>query len=137
MGSIAWTETYTVGVKAIDEQHMELVAITNNLFQAIMDETGRDIVLDVLHELVKYAVHHFDYEEQLMREHGYPAVELHDHIQEHEALKQQVHVFIEECSRCSETMDVAVFAFLRTWMDEHLRQTDVLYKNFFEERGVA
>jgi len=71
-----------------------------------------------------------------MREHGYPAIDLHEHIQEHESLKQQVHEFIEECTDCSETRDVIVYDFLRTWMDVHLRQTDLLYKNFFKEKGV-
>jgi hemerythrin-like metal-binding protein len=136
MEGIEWAEIYSVNVKAIDTQHKKLVAITNNLFQSIMDENGDEIVLDVLHELSKYAAYHFDFEEQLMREHGYPAVALHEHIQEHEALKQQVYEFIEECASSSEALDLSVFAFLRTWMDEHLRQTDALYKDFFKEKGV-
>lgn len=63
MDHIQWAETYTLGIAEIDEQHRQLVAITDRLFQAIMDEKGEVVLLDILNDIKEYATYHFDYEE--------------------------------------------------------------------------
>lgn len=137
MNTIEWYDSYSVGIKEIDQQHMELVAITNKLFQAIMGERGHVVLLDILRELERYVAYHFDYEEHLLREHGYPELSLKEHAEEHELLKRQVQDFITDYAQHGDTMDVDVFGFLRTWTDEHLGQSDSEYSGYLHSKGVS
>lgn len=136
MGKIEWTDDHSVGVQEIDDQHKELVKITNKLFQAIMEDRGASVLMDVLLELEEYVIYHFRYEEKLMIDYEYPALELKEHIEEHEALKAQVRDFIMTFSENEDTMDIEVFDFLRSWTDEHLAQTDAKYIDFFSDKNV-
>lgn len=137
MDHIQWAETYTLGIAEIDNQHRQLVAITDRLFQAIMDEKGEVVLLDILNDIKEYATYHFDYEEKLLRQNGYPLAELGGHIEEHEKLKKQVAGFIEEYESDPAVMDVSLFGFLRSWTDEHMRQTDSEYVTFLQAKGVG
>jgi len=136
MKSIEWVENYTLGINEIDDQHKELVAITDRLFQAIMADHGEDVLLETLKDIADYATYHFDFEEKLLREHEFPQNELAEHIAEHEKLKRQVAGFIEEYTEDPSAMDVSLFGFLRSWTDEHMRQTDSGYVEYLVNRGV-
>ena len=136
MGAFAWTESHSVGVEAIDDQHKRLLALADGLFEAIMDGKGHDVLLGVLQELREHAHCHFTYEEDLLREHGYPEEAIQAHAKEHAALTLQVDEFIESASPESETLDIEVFDFLRDWTSEHLSRTDMQYKSFFESVQV-
>lgn len=136
MSNIEWVENYTLGITEIDNQHKELVAITDRLFQAIMDDKGEEVLLETLKAIADYATYHFDFEESLLREHDFPHAELEEHIAEHDKLKSQVAEFIEEYSMNPSAMDVSLFGFLRSWTDEHMRQTDSGYVHYLLQRGV-
>lgn len=137
MSNIQWTEDSSVGVMAIDDQHKELLVITDTLFQAILADRGFDVLLGVLNELAQYVSYHFDFEEKLLKQHGYSAVEYKDHVDEHVSLKRQVAEYIEKYSESGGTLDMEVYNFLRDWTDEHLQRTDMKYKRFLKEKGVS
>ncbi len=136
MHVIEWNEVNSVGVASIDEQHKVLVAITNKLFQAILDNRGIVVLMGVLRELEEYVKTHFSYEEELMRRYGYSPLELEEHIAEHRALQKQVSDFADEVGKEEDTLDIEVFDFLRDWMDVHLCETDMKYKDFFKNKTI-
>lgn len=136
MYTIEWNDDHSVGIKAIDDQHKELVKITNTLFQAIMDDRGFDILMEVLRELEAYVKVHFDFEEELMRRHGYSPIGLKEHIEEHETLTKQVSDFVDQVAAAGDTLDMEVFDFLRDWTDSHLLETDMQYKDFFQYLSI-
>ena len=131
MGVFEWNQVHSVGVEAIDDQHKRLLAITDRLFEAIMAGKGFEELLGFLHEMRDYAEYHFQFEEDLLAENGFPEAEIRAHAREHAALKAQVDEFIDGFSPNSETMDIEVFDFLRDWTTEHLGGTDMEYKDFF------
>lgn len=131
MNEITWSESNSVGVKEVDDQHKKLVSLTNSLFQAIMEDRGFEILLGVLRELEEFVKYHFDYEEKLMVRNGCSPHELDVHIREHRNLTQRVSNFADRFERDGGTLDVEVFNFLRAWTDEHLSRTDQEYKQYF------
>lgn len=137
MYHIEWTDDNSVGVVAIDDQHKELVSITNRLFQAIMDDKGFSVLMDILIELEKYVDVHFSFEEELLKRHGYPQDLYEEHAAEHVELTQQVKDFVNMVEEAGETLDMEVFDFLRTWTDSHLSRTDMKYKLFLQSKGVS
>jgi len=133
---ILWNDEDSVGVASIDEQHKELVAITNRMFQAIVRDAGVEAVLGILDEMARYAEQHFAHEEALLVEHGYPADMLASHVAEHRNLTGQVHDFIRKARENTDILDLEVYDFLRDWMTDHLQRTDRTYAEFLCARGA-
>jgi hemerythrin-like metal-binding protein len=136
MDQIIWVDKDSVGITSIDNQHKQLVAITNTLFMAIMHDEGEEALKGILNDLENYTKYHFNYEEKLLTQHGYPKDKLASHIAEHRELTRQVHAFIQEAQDEPGTMDIKVFDFLRDWMSCHLSETDSQYSAFLLEKGV-
>ncbi|MGE4423698.1 MAG: bacteriohemerythrin [Pseudodesulfovibrio sp.] len=130
MHGIEWHESHSVGVPSIDEQHKRLVALTNRLFQAIMDEAGETALEGVLNDLADYAAYHFTHEEGLLRKHGYPEDLLTEHRAEHKALTDRVHQYIARYREDPSNLDLSVYVFLRDWTTEHMSRSDSRYSEF-------
>ncbi|MEQ1630208.1 MAG: bacteriohemerythrin, partial [Gallionella sp.] len=77
----AWSEKYSVNIKAIDEQHKELVNILNRLFVAVSKREGDLVIAAILDALINYTQTHFALEERLMSQAKYK--DLVPHIAEH------------------------------------------------------
>ncbi|OIQ49251.1 Bacteriohemerythrin [Pseudodesulfovibrio hydrargyri] len=127
---IEWHESHSVGVPSIDEQHKRLMALTNRLFQAIMDEAGETALEGILNELADYAAYHFTHEEELLRMHGYPEDLLEEHRAEHKALTDEVYRYIARYREDSANLDLSVYVFLRDWTTEHMSRSDSRYSDF-------
>jgi hemerythrin-like metal-binding protein len=130
MHEIEWHESHSVGVPSIDEQHKRLVALTNRLFLAIMDDAGEEALEGVLNDLADYAVYHFTHEEELLRMHGYPEELLDEHRAEHQALTDEVHRYIARYREDPGNLDLSVYVFLRDWTHEHMSRSDSRYSEF-------
>ena len=133
---LLWTETSSVGVESIDEQHKQIVEIANRLFREIVRDTGVESIFEILDEMARYAEQHFAYEENLLKEHGFPSDKLEQHLAEHQALTAQVHDFIQKARLDNDLIDLEVYDFLRDWMNDHLSRTDKEYALFLSSRGV-
>lgn len=57
---------YSVGIASIDAQHKKLVALVNNLFEAMKSGKGATVVGSILDELIQYTASHFKYAEECM-----------------------------------------------------------------------
>lgn len=130
MSLIEWSESHSVGVPAIDDQHKQLVSLTNSLFEAIMRDEGQFVLGGILAELARYAEYHFDYEEQLLADRGYPEELLAPHQEKHRKLTARAHEMLARHKERSATLDLEVYAFLRDWMTEHMIETDSQYADF-------
>lgn len=135
MSDILWMESYSVGVPSIDDQHKQLIELNNQLFHAIMEDRGRDVVLDVLGELAEYATRHFSHEEDLLNEYGFDPALLSEHVAEHRSLTEQVQDYLQGADQQS-SLDLVVYDFLRDWTTNHLKETDSKYANFLQRHGV-
>lgn len=136
MSQIEWCDSHSVGIPSIDDQHRQLVALTNRLFVAIMREEGGMELGGVLTELAQYAEYHFEYEEQVLEEYGFPETELTLHRDEHRYLTDQVYKLIDQHNEAPDTMDLEVYSFLRDWMTEHMSGTDSEYSGFLVSKGA-
>ena len=83
-----FTSNLVTGNKTIDEQHKELISKINDLLDAVETSQGQATAMRMLNFLNDYVVYHFEAEENLQKEVGYPG--LADHQKQHAALKQTV-----------------------------------------------
>ena len=64
MALIKWNDSFSVGVVEIDLQHQKLVALINDLNEAMLQARGKTVLTRILNELVSYTVVHFGTEEK-------------------------------------------------------------------------
>lgn len=83
-----FTNNLVTGNKLIDEQHKELIAKINELLVAVETSQGQAAAMRTLNFLTDYVMYHFDAEEKLQKEVGYPGLE--EHQKQHAILKQTV-----------------------------------------------
>ena len=85
---IKWFTQWETGNSLIDEQHKKLVDLSNSLIAASMTpEAEPEKVLLCLNRLLDSLITHFESEEKILKETGYPEAE--DHAALHRQLLQQ------------------------------------------------
>jgi len=132
MPSIEWSHELSMGVPLIDEQHKQLIALANNLIEAVDRGQKRQAIEDALRRLREYTVFHFNSEEQLMKEVLYD--KRGDHALEHRRLKEQVKHYRRSIYYKENLNPEAVLTFLQSWLIKHLLETDRLLANFIHAR---
>ncbi|MFU8818504.1 MAG: bacteriohemerythrin [Desulfurivibrio sp.] len=134
MALFTWKEEYSVNIKEIDDQHKELVAMINELHEAMMQQRAKDVLGKILNKLVSYCAGHFATEERLMQTHGYP--EYAGHKAKHDKMTAKVLALQNDLKANKLNLTTEVSQFLRDWLDKHILGTDKKYSTHFNTRGV-
>jgi hemerythrin len=134
--TITWSNGLSIGVKHIDHQHKEMIARVNRLLDAMSKGKGVAEIEGAIKFLEAYVVVHFKAEEELMKEHAYPA--LQSHLLEHERLKKEVARLRQQYIDGTETS--LLFSAARrlciTWFTYHLNNVDRSFGHYLKTRGV-
>jgi hemerythrin len=88
MALIEWSDSMSIKIPSIDDQHKKLAGMVNVLHEGIAKGNSKEVLVDVYDGLAQYTVEHFEYEEKFFEEFGYEDSE--KHIKEHQDLVQQV-----------------------------------------------
>lgn len=134
MAFIDFTDNLKINIPLIDEQHKKLIAMINELNDAMRTGKGKDALGKILNGLVAYTKSHFALEETLMQKHNYPAFS--EHKKEHTALCDQVLAFGKKFEANEPGVAVQVCTFLKEWITTHIQGTDKKYAPFLIEKGV-
>lgn len=135
METIKWTETFSVGVKEMDDQHKKLVGMINRLIEEQHVLTEPVTIAELLTEMTDYALIHFRAEEYLMAEYGY---EFKDRqAQSHEAFIEKTQAFMSASEIGPNILSKALLEYLKSWLTGHILNEDMQYKRFFAAKGVS
>lgn len=130
---IQWGEEYMIGLDCIDEQHQVLFGLVNRLFVGVK-QMKKEVIGEVLEELVGYTVNHFAFEEKLFKTHRYSFEK--EHVDHHAKLVGQVGAFVEEFKSGDSMVDFRLLNFLRNWLKGHILQEDAKYVAELKAAGV-
>jgi hemerythrin len=118
-------------VELIDSDHKKLVAMVNELYDAVKAAKGKEVLGKVLDGLVSYTKTHFGHEEVEMAKFKYPKSP--DHIKEHTKLTSQVlDVQAKYKAGNSAVLSMEVMAFLRDWLLKHIQASDKALGEFLK-----
>lgn len=135
MALMSWSPAFSVKIKQCDDQHMKLVALVNELHDAMKQGKGKDVLDKVLNGLITYTATHFAAEEKLMALHSYPELEQHTAV--HQALVKQV-LELQEKFKSGQTMLThSVMIFLKDWLVNHIQGDDKKYGVYLNSKGVV
>jgi len=129
MAIIQWKDCYSTSVAEFDEEHKDLVAMINNLYEAMRDHREQDVQQGILSSLMDYVATHLEHEESRMEELGYP--DLVAHKQAHDLFRKDV-ATLEQRQFSDESQLVSdMYHLLRSWLLDHIVETDRKYASFF------
>jgi hemerythrin len=134
MALMDWGPVPQVGYRDIDDQHMRLVELVNELDDAMRAGKAHDMLEHVLTELVNYTVFHFAFEEELMDRYQVSSTETHK--AEHRQLVADVADFATAVRAGTGTVSTDLMAFLRDWLGTHILKTDKALAKELLARGA-
>ncbi|MEL0105503.1 MAG: bacteriohemerythrin [Rhodospirillales bacterium] len=132
MAITEWSDDFKIGEKEVDKEHWGLFALINDLAEKHAIGADKASLDSTLKALIAYVDVHFEHEERLMEETGYPKLEEHKKI--HAALDQKVDEFHNDFENSPETFDYdKLMEFLSTWLSHHILKVDMDYANYLKE----
>ncbi len=135
MPFMSWSDSFATGIAEIDGHHQALIALVNELNDAVAVGSERAANIAILERLAAYAQVHFDAEERLMENAGFPG--LTDHKAQHHIARSTVHHFRNDYLEGRVVLNAELLSFLKTWLTEHILGSDLQYVGFFKARGIV
>ncbi len=129
MTLVEWSDEFKIGEREVDKEHWGLFALVNDLSDKRASGVSPASVTATLDALIDYVKVHFDHEETLMADIGYP--DLAAHKKAHQGLEQRVKEFQSAFADNPETFDYdAFFDFLTNWLKHHILKVDMEFSDF-------
>ena len=130
---VEWKDEYSVKIPLVDDQHKELIRLTNQLYASCLegDDQARAYFKEVIRSTVNYIKFHFGAEERIMSNVGYP--QFAEHKKQHESFVKRV---LEDVKKFEDGKAVPyVFVnYLRDWILNHIAVHDKAYSAYIMER---
>lgn len=122
--AIVWDKSIEVGDAILDAQHRHIVDLMNALYNAA-DGEGLATADAVVHHVVRFLQHHFDTEEAILRQIGYPDVDRH--AAEHRRLMARIADAARSADDGSPPSSDRLAVSVWSWMHEHTSTWDQGY----------
>lgn len=127
---ITWKAENEVGIPIIDEQHRGAVATINSLFYFMQQDKGMEALLPTLKVLDQYTKIHFETEEMILTQEGYPDLEAHVMIHR-DLVRQMAEVMRRAVAQSDPTI---VLVFLKDWWMDHINKEDKKYAAYMRAK---
>lgn len=134
MALINWENGYSVKVGEIDEQHKAWINLINYLHEAMKSGKGKEILGDILDEVINYTVYHFNSEEKFFAKYNYPDTIPHQKL--HNDFVLQFRQIKKDYESGSTILSIEVMNRLKDWLTNHILTIDKQYSSFLNSKGV-
>lgn len=132
MEKLQWDDSFDVGIKSVDEEHLYLVRLFNDLAEQINHNGDERIISGILGYLASYVMYHCEREEAIMKIIEFP--ELDSHIKEHQMMAK---AFNETCHGFMDEEGVIdydeLFRLVTGWHLNHILEEDNKIKEYVRD----
>ena len=130
MSYFKWSDSMSVGVTLMDEDHKTIITLINLLHENIHSKKDTKNISSIINVLVNYTIFHFEREEKIMQSANYPNLELHQ--KKHASLKDEVRNIAELYDEGQNLDQDKLLTFLKDWLNNHILKEDMQYRTFCE-----
>ena len=134
MAFINWEPKYSVNIEILDTQHKTLVDTVNQLHNAMKQGKSKDVLGEILDNLIKYTKNHFTTEENFFQRFDYK--EKSSHTLEHDSFVKKAVEFKKSFDNGNSMLSVEVLNFLSKWIKDHILVSDKKYSEFLNSKGI-
>lgn len=127
---LVWDDSLKLGDPVVDEQHAALFSISNRLLDHPGATTQAEVIVDILSEIGKFLILHFETEEALMRKNGMPSEQFEQHCDAHRRIIEQYAELNLAATYGKHRSSREVFGLIREWLVDHLHDYDLDLKKY-------
>ena len=131
MKELSWSNTLSVEVQEIDDDHRKLVGLFNMLNHSVEEGDDSNYIDAVLEELISCTAWHFRHEERLMVKYGYADYE--EHYSEHQKLIESARELQQSLKQQGSQITNENIEFLENWLTEHILVDDMRLGSFLAQ----
>ena len=136
MSLVTWNAMFNVGIKKIDDDHLELVRLINKAYDESRGDNSEQAIKTSVAELINYTKKHFGMEESLMTTHKYPRAA--DHRAEHTKLIAAIEAFSRKINNgVDRAMISQHMSFLKEWLFDHIMKVDKDFGKHLKSKNVT
>jgi hemerythrin len=130
---VTWSNSYSMGIKLVDDQHKGLLNFVNDLFNHATgnEEEERAYFKEVIQQAVQYIKVHFHTEEKLMVSTKFPGYMKHKKI--HDEFTKTVVKSVQDFEAGKRLVLEKFAYFLKDWVLTHVAVEDVQYAAYFRK----
>lgn len=118
-----WHDTFSVGVRIIDDQHRQLFASVNELIVAFNTQQQDEVLDRILDAVLTYTEKHFRTEEELMKTH--PQFNVHCTV--HRLFAERIGRMAVDFSKNKTAVAARLINDLTDWLQNHILKTDIAF----------
>jgi hemerythrin len=124
---VEWSDDFSAGNRQIDQQHKELVRMTNDLYAGCQmgGVMAKVYLLKSIQGAVHYVRTHFSTEEDIMVKADYPGFA--EHKQQHDDFVAEVSVQIRKFEKDDNPDPAGFVKYLMDWIMQHIAVSDKGY----------
>jgi hemerythrin len=134
MALMTWSNKYSVGFEALDNQHKAMMRTLNELHAAAMRGRAHKVAGPLLRQIVSLTNEHFSAEEGLMESTGYPG--LAAHRDQHRELSGKIAEFVSRHKSGDAAVYTPLLYFVRDYQTKHMQSEDQEYAPWLMAHGV-
>ncbi|MDR0723146.1 MAG: bacteriohemerythrin [Treponema sp.] len=127
---VEWDDRYLVGIPLVDEQHKELITMTNTLYQGCLegDAKAKIYFMQAIHSTVDYVKYHFSAEEKILERINYP--DIGEHKREHEGFIRHIFEQVKSFEGGRKFVPNDFVRYLKDWILAHIALSDKKYAQY-------
>ena len=129
---VTWSNSYATGISLIDDQHKELVILTNNLYKSCLTDKEGIVFKEAMQHMVEYVRFHFGAEIELLERVNYP--DSLNHKKEHEALIRSILDAAKNYDDGKRFVPNIFVRSLKDWIFGHIAISDKLYASYIADQ---
>lgn len=122
MKLLQWKPEYSVGVESVDDEHRDMIAMINTVYQQLGQDPDIDRIESFLGDIFSAISGHFALEERIMRDAGYAEYEAHK--DDHEDLLDQIRDLMDDYADDPVTGERKLQQGLSNWFAQHFSTFD-------------
>ena len=138
MEKFIWSKDYSLDIEVIDEQHQQFFKIANEIEDNLgKKEVNRQVLANLIEELVGYAFYHLATEEKYFNQFAY--ADMTTHMEAHMMFRIKTQEYSDRVKDINEdltklAMEITTFAI--GWLRIHIMVADKLYAPLFKKHGL-
>ena len=132
MALLSWSRQYEIGNELIDSEHQELFRRINAFHDNWLEQREVQAIAVLLNQLIAYAEMHFQHEEAIMRDAGFPRLEEHQAV--HETMVETIFRLRQAFEQANGRIEIETIKFVKNWLIEHIVRNDYLFRDFLARR---
>ena len=129
-----WSDSLSVSVKQIDDQHKKLVEAINELNCKLHAGSSQEELKTTIEEIVYLASDNMRFEEEMMQKFHFPGFK--EHLLRHAGVAAKLLKLRWQSEQADFVLTRDVPAALMNWLSSHIRSVDSRYSECFNGNGM-